>query len=276
MEQIISAFLKSITSGNFKYLLIVVIFYTAWNWNSRNRFERIFLTRNTAILYKILIELLVFLVILFTTLLPTLEIESLLNPSGFSWDRIALLGYILTIILSTLYAVNFKEIRENSIMKNKITAFFLITLALVSSWFVFLNLVQLVLASIGKSLGSEFNETRQVLVSAIQNQDFTSLLISLLIFAAFFYFPIKFTLEATLQEFTRQLKIKKTQKVIVVLKNGKKVQNCFMNNNHPGRYLHLANKSRGFTQHIAINKEEIEYILITDDSHRIDSDISIT
>lgn len=212
MEQVISTFIKSITSGNFKYLLIFVVFYTAWNWNSRNRFERIFLTRNTAILYRALIELFVFVVILFTTLLPTFEIESLLNPSGFSWDRIALFVYILTIILSTLYAVNFKEIRENSKMKNKITMFFLITLTPVSSWFVFLNLVQLFLASIGKSLGFEFKETHQVLIGAIQSSDFITLLSSLLIFAAVFYFPIKFTLEATLQEFTRQLKSKKNTK----------------------------------------------------------------
>ncbi|TWT01855.1 hypothetical protein [Planomicrobium sp. CPCC 101079] len=276
MDQIFSAFLKLATSENLWYLPILVILYTVWNWKSRNRFERIFLTRNVAILYKALKEVFLFIGILFITLMLNFEIENLLDPQGLSWNHIALIAYFIAIIFSTLYTVNFKQIREKQIMKHKLTVLFIMLLTILVSWVVFLDLVQLSLASIGKSLKGNFTETNQVLKNIIFDQGSNSPIIALIIFSILFYFPVKSTLEAMLQEYITHLKLKKTPKITVVLKNGKEIKECYMKNNHPGKYLHLMNKENASTQHIAINKEEIEYIIIMDENHKAEFDISIT
>lgn len=291
-----SAIGSQLSSLSLLILLPIPVLYAVWNWFTRNQVERLFLSKNLAIINRFIEA--TFMYFLFTTgaLLsignfPT-PIDSLLNNTAFPFTL-----YVLYVLLYVLFLFEstpkFDEIKNKEFfntrffigaarfIKNKFTVsiclFFIILLA-VLLYRHFINLSLLGYQSLVKehSTQGEVNSTKDILSFIIGDgfKEYSYLIYSvLLIFSLFFYaivaFPLRFITHRLLVEERQKRQLKAT----VILKDGRKFVNVYLQNNTSQNFFHLHNKANLPTQHLVLHKDEVERFLFNEHNHKTEDDI---
>lgn len=267
MELVFSSLIKVFLDKGILFFLLFFVAFVLFSWLTRDKFERIFLSRVTILSFRLVIEILCFVGISFSALLLNYNVENVINGETSLWIDFAFYLYFLIFIFSTFYGSNFKNITSHSIFGSKPFNIGIVVLLIFLSWTIYQHFINILLASFNGILEEDLVTTRQVAEVLLTKEQTIEIYISLFLFLGFFYILIKgmgqLLVSLHLQDINF-LNVHRAQLVTVGLKNGKVVKDVYMRHNHAGKYIHLLNKETAYTQVLVVNKDEIEYFLLRD------------
>lgn len=289
METLLASLVPKLISLSPWLLPAIIILYVSWNWNTRNNVERLFLSKNVVLFQKGLTESIIFIAFTFLSLFsPPENMDTLLNGNT-TLNTILYLVYMFIYFLYFLDSqYNFKKIKNEKWLKiiNKpfLTMLWLFLLMVLAAY-LYRYLIQLssiiywsfLEADIERAATDSSEVSTNDVFSFVANQVFVDdsflLLIPFLIWSIISYLLFRLSFKVIARKTVNNLNDKEAMKITVVLKNGRKFEGVYMQNNPPGKFFHFHNRPSSPTQQVVINKEEIEYLIFNETKHRFQDDI---